>query len=762
MFNSGGKLARIEDANGNSITLTYDGDNLLVTAADSAGDSLSFTYENGRIATVTDHAGRVTTYEYGAEGTQLTQVTYSDGTSTGYAYHEETGAITDHALSSITFRDGTRRHFEYDSYGRLTAQYRDGEFGRISYAFDPTGPTTVTDATGGWTKLWPDENGNVIISEDALGSRTLFRHDSALNLIGVTEPMGGEYALEYDAGNRLIAMQNPLEDWVRLTYEEAFGVVDSVTDERGQLTEHDRDANGELVRNAYPDGSNETFTRGSDGLVTAVTTRRGDTIGLEYDAHGRVTRKTYPDGAFVTYAYDGVGRLTHVTDSTGAIILTYDERDLLVGISYPSGHWFAFEYNDMGRRTRRTGDDGFVLNYEYDAIGVLTRIYDGSGAEYIRYDYDEAGHVASEYKGNGTYALYTYDLAGQMLSLVNHGADDSVLSSFAYTYDANGRRTSMTTAEGVTGYAYDVLGRLTAVSFPDGGSISYAYDEAGNRVEVTRDSTPAAYDANIMNQYVSAGAATFTYDANGSMAGRSDGGSNTQYEYDYENRLVRVDTPEGDTWQFEYDALGYRTAVTHNGAVTRYVVDPTGLGDVSAEYDAAGALIARYVHGFGLAGRVAADGAALYYAFDASGTRGNSPTRPRRLFRATTTRLSESSGPRAGPRITTSPSRGARGLWPRQAGNSTTCGPATMRRRLGGSSRPTPWAWRTAPICTPTLSTTPSDSRTRRAPSARSRVVARGPRMRPGRWRMGSGTPETTDSGIAFSRRDGPARYRAP
>ena len=117
---------------------------------------------------------------------------------------------------------------------------------------------------------------------------------------------------------------------------------------------------------------------------------------------------------------------------------------------------------------------------------------------------------------------------------------------------------------------------------------------------VTDNGAVTTYTTNNLNQYTQAGNATYTYDANGNTATKTDAGGTTTYTYDAENRLARVAAPGGETWEYTYDALGNRTTASHNGVVTRYVHDPIGLVDVAAEYDGSGALAARYIHGMGL------------------------------------------------------------------------------------------------------------------------------------------------------------------
>jgi RHS repeat-associated protein len=109
------------------------------------------------------------------------------------------------------------------------------------------------------------------------------------------------------------------------------------------------------------------------------------------------------------------------------------------------------------------------------------------------------------------------------------------------------------------------------------------------------------YTANGLNQYVSAGPASFTYDANGNLI--TDGA--VSYGYDAENRIIGATGAKTAT--LKYDPLGRLYEVSTSSAnTTRFLYD-TGMGAAAgvdallAEYDGtSGSLLRRYVHGPGL------------------------------------------------------------------------------------------------------------------------------------------------------------------
>jgi RHS repeat-associated protein len=617
-FAGDGKLRSIGETNGSSISLQYNGA-LLSTITHSAGPRFALEYNaQGRIVRLVDHAGRATRYTYDATGTYLTGMVAPGDVTTAYAYTAPSGVLSDHALSSITLPDNTHLYYAYDQRGRISARWRDGNTERVTFSYDDLGAVTITDANGATTVAHFGGYGQALAVENSLGQEVSFAYDARRNTAAISQPNGTKPELSYDSRGNPTQIEDALGQRTQLGYTADLAQLDWLRDAKGNLTNFAYDARGNVSEVVYPDSSAQRFSYQANGDLLSATNRRGGQIQFAYNASGQVTQKSYPDGAQIRYTYDAVGRLVKVNDASGDTTMTYDGRGYMTRIAYPSGRSFTFAYNNSGRRTRSTSDDGYVLSYAYDSSGRLTRLSDGGGAELVRYEYDASGRLTREVKGNRTATAYTYDAAGQVLSIVNTGPANEVQSQFAYTYDSVGNRTAMTSADGTTRYRYDGLGQLVGVTYPDGTIEGYSYDAAGNRISSTRANAATSYSVNALNQYTRAGDASYSYDADGNLAGKAAPSGTTTYTYDIENRLVRVAAP-GNTWEYRYDALGNRVATIHNGAQTNYAYDPVGLVNLAAEYDASGALVSRYVHGIGLVARIDAANKPAYYAFDALG-----------------------------------------------------------------------------------------------------------------------------------------------
>jgi len=91
-------------------------------------------------------------------------------------------------------------------------------------------------------------------------------------------------------------------------------------------------------------------------------------------------------------------------------------------------------------------------------------------------------------------------------------------------------------------------------------AISYAYDEAGNRLEKTAGST-TSYSYDCMNRLTSATGMGFDWDENGNLVYMHDGSDAWNYTHDPEGRLLFVRKNGALQSWFWYDADGRRVKI---------------------------------------------------------------------------------------------------------------------------------------------------------------------------------------------------------
>ena len=98
----------------------------------------------------------------------------------------------------------------------------------------------------------------------------------------------------------------------------------------------------------------------------------------------------------------------------------------------------------------------------------------------------------------------------------------TLTSSSAYTYYPTGNVATETTNTGkVTTYLYDDLGRLVSEAVTgtsNNSTITYTYDNRGNRLTQTRDGITVSYTYDLNNRLTTStanGVTGYTYDANG-------------------------------------------------------------------------------------------------------------------------------------------------------------------------------------------------------------------------------------------------------
>lgn len=333
----------------------------------------------------------------------------------------------------------------------------------------------------------------------------------------------------------------------------------------------------------------ETYGYDANGNRTMWRKRDGRTFTFTYDALNRVTSKIVPDGC----APIQIGPCPGAGD-TRDVYYAYDLRGLQTEARFDSagGGEGVFSYYDgFGRQWASVTTMGGVwrqINYGYDANGNRESIQHPDGQSFY-FTYDGLNRN-----------VYTWAMDYSTLGVRKYDAQGLLTARFnvfdAIGHDGIGRVTSMAAYLGAPGsvtttFSYNPASQITSVTRSNDG---YAWTGALN---VDRD-----YATNGLNQYISAGPASFAYDANGNLT--SDG--TNAYGYDAENRLARRDTPfkcpKGAQCQppppsisLSYDPLGRLYSVdVGKTSSTRFLYD----GDqLTIEYDASGNVLRRYVHG---------------------------------------------------------------------------------------------------------------------------------------------------------------------
>jgi RHS repeat-associated protein len=621
-FGSDGRVESVEDTNGNRATSTYT-NGLLTRITHASGAFLDISYNaSGRIVELLDSIGRRTTFAYDATNEHLLSSEAYDGRVVSYEYSSSTAPALKHALTKVTTPNGVDYVYDYDSRGRLAEiSLADGSES-VAFTYDSAGTVFVTTPTsdaapGSRVRHLYDEAGQIARVEDALGNSVFFAYDTNGYLTEMSDSAGRMTSYRYDIDGNLVGLTNPQGNSTEFAYEGPLNRMTEFTDALGRTTEYVYTDQGNLSSIVYVDGTGPSWTYDSVGNITSSTNAREQAIQYEYDSAGRITKKTYPDSSAVTYDYDARGNLVEMIDPTGTTRFEYEEgTDRLLKQTDPAGRSLTFTYDFAGRRKTSTDQLGYTLNYDYDQTGKLTSITDSEGVVQVRYEFDSQGFMRRKTLGNGVYTTYEYDAAGQLLHLVNHAPDGSIISRFDYTYDDRGLRNSMTTIEGEWIYEYDDMGQLVAWTDPDGTETSVHYDAVGNRLAVFEGDMATAYTVNDLNQYTTVGSTDYFYDVDGNLVRTVKGSEVTTYQYDAGNRLIAV-TKGNDIWENTYNGLGYRVQQTINGDQTSFVVDPIGLGNVVGEYGGTGNLLGRNVFGLGLVSRD--DAMVNYVSFDASG-----------------------------------------------------------------------------------------------------------------------------------------------
>ena len=572
-----GRLSSVVDQTSNTESYGYDSDNNRTSLSDRRGKSWSWTYDSaGNTLTATDPLSHTTTFTYNSHNDVATKTTQL-GNVTTYTYNTAgnlTGisdplshatTLTVNSMGQATQIADALSHsttLAYDGDGNLYTSM-DALSHTTTTVSDGLGrPTSVTDATGRATSTAYDTWGRVS-SVTTPGSRIVsFTYDLEDDKTGQTNPAGKSQSWAYDDAGRVTSHTDEISRTVSYGYDDA-GNKTSFTDGRGKVTYYSFTNRNELSGVSYPDSTSESYTYRATGELWTRTDGRSITTTVGIDDAGRTTGKTYSNSTpSVSFAYDNDNRKTGMTDGTGTTSYSYDNASRLI-----SRGSVSFGYDNANRLTSRTLSGVGVTSFGYDNANRLTSVV-APGSQTTSYTFDDAGRQLSATLPNGTVEgkSYTSGTADLLQVAVTKNSGATVVSSFAYTYDNNGRKLTETdAASNVVTHGYDDAGQLTSDVRTGTGaySIGYTYDNAGNRATkvVSGGSTQTyAYDNANKLQTVSVGGTTvksYTYDNAGNTTSVTSTGTST-LTWDAESRIVSASLPGSVSNTYTYNGMGQR------------------------------------------------------------------------------------------------------------------------------------------------------------------------------------------------------------
>lgn len=600
-----GRVARIEDASGNTISSqAYEPGQFSGTKTDAEGNVTEYVYDRGgNVVKETTPEGTVTLLEYNdsANPQKETAIVDGNGNRTEFAYDSAGNLV------AIVDQAGNLRSLEYDSGEKPTRlEMRDASnilVYTLAAKYDQAGNVTeVTDCSGKIRTAEYDGQGRQIRRTDFDGSVETYAYTSgSTSPSKVTSGDGKTLEFTYDYRGLPLTAKNPEGINLGFIYN-AKGQLIRQTDDQGISATYEYDLNGNRSRIIGPDGGITQLEYDSSDrvvkeikIVTDDGNRSDDLVTLiSQDANDRVTSVTDPLGRVTTYLYDGDSRLVSVTDPQGRTTgYSYDGNNNIVGIidRLNRKRTFDYDYRNQVTAERWFADDAEIpfktLTTVYDSLGKPVSVTDGTSP--VNYEY----------------------ACSRLTSVNNAGSLLAPEYTLSLGYDDGGRISSITDQSGVSVKRnYDANGDLSSLAWLGdtlpGSGIRLERNSSGNLTAIRR------YSDNLFSSLIGSSIYTrdpsddslsriqhlgssgsplapgfefrYTRNARGLLTSKSALGDTTNYEYDKFDQLSAATHSDSalPRESYAYDEIGNRTSSHLTGTTT---IGPAGLPASDATYD---------------------------------------------------------------------------------------------------------------------------------------------------------------------------------
>ncbi|MDG9668720.1 hypothetical protein ONV78_13335 [Hahella sp. CR1] len=346
-------------------------------------DKIYINHLGNQKITYSDHFRGVARIEAYPDGSSITRSVNPSGT----VEWEEDG-------------EGNRTYFSYDSMGRMT-KMAPPEIAATSYTYEPNKFIETIEGTEYRKAIALNGLGQpYLFKESGSGLDPVYirrEYDSAGREVFVSYPSLNKREREgvekkYDALNRPLTIINTVDNsYMKYCYGVscvsnvagyAFDYAYTTTNLRGFKTTHLQQVFGATTQ-AWDSYLIEDISSNDKQVTSIKRNKVGNPISIEqggvvrtysyaYDSQ-RLSGVKEPERSDVTLAYDDAGNLrTRAVTGVGITTYSYDEMNRLVGVDYPSGHDVSFTYDRNGQvKTLNKGLS--TRTYLYTSFGELDK-----------------------------------------------------------------------------------------------------------------------------------------------------------------------------------------------------------------------------------------------------------------------------------------------------------------------------------------------------------------------------------------------------
>jgi RHS repeat-associated protein len=374
------------------------------------------------------------------------------------------------------------------------------------------------------------------------------RYDARGNLERRIEPDGGVTVYTYTGRNwvETETVQGDGGSYVTVHKYDLAGNETETVDPRGNSTQKEYDGLNRLKKVTYPEGNSEWFEYDVNNNRTGYINGKSIRTGYSYDRYNHLLEVKDVLGGTTAYSYDRWGNMTQMENALGhKTRYQYDELNRLLMETDPQGYTEQYRYDAVGNRVWSKDPNGTESVYEYYPNNLVEKVTltNGSKIQTMEYQYDEAGYrkriesdgIITEYNNNS--GVYQPDPFGRVRKETK-SFDNKVFN---------------------VGYAYDVMGRVTKITYPTGQAVDYQYNNLGQLVKVPGyiEQKPVYDQGGLLKSLTAANGVvtSWDYDKNGRLTKleySSLAATLKEYTFGYDeaNNIIKKNQDD-----FQYDLL---------------------------------------------------------------------------------------------------------------------------------------------------------------------------------------------------------------